>query len=166
MSLGYFVPVEEAALCIARVQLARPPENLKRAARTPEKLAEMRAAAAASAARAASAPPPITAEEAAEAEGLTLVKADNFSGFKGVYFHNGRAKPYQVQVGRGGKTVHLGRFATAEAAALCYARTLEGRRFDGGDASVVRRAWQTRLSWHTRVAMAAARATTARATRA
>ena len=70
----------------------------------------------------------MTAEEAerqAKGEGLTLLKADNNSGYKGVYFNKNTflAKPYQVQVTRGGKSVHLGCFATAEEAALCYARS-------------------------------------------
>ena len=38
-----------------------------------------------------------------------------------------RSKPYQAQVWRGGKKVHLGGFATAEEAALCVARSPEGR---------------------------------------
>ena len=67
------------------------------------------------------------AEEAvrhAEAERLTLVKADNSSGYNGVsYISSGdRAKPYQAQLWRGGKQVHLGCFATAEEAALIIAR--------------------------------------------
>ena len=44
----------------------------------------------------------------AEAEGLTLVKADNFSGYKCVSFESsGNAKPYKAQVRRG-KMVHFG----------------------------------------------------------
>ena len=39
----------------------------------------------------------------------------------------GRLKPYIVQVSRGGKIVSLGYFATAEEAALCVARSPEGR---------------------------------------
>ena len=35
-----------------------------------------------------------------------------------------RAKPYKAEVRRGGKQVHLGTFATAEEAALCYAKTV------------------------------------------
>ena len=50
----------------------------------------------------------------AEAEGLTLLVADNKTGYFGVS-HNLRAKtkPYQAQVTRGGKSVYLGSFATA-----------------------------------------------------
>ena len=74
----------------------------------------------------------MTAEEAvaqAEAEGLTLLKADNYNtGYKRVHCNsNCKTKPYQAQVHRGGKNVHLGYFATAEEAALCIARTPEGR---------------------------------------
>ena len=42
-------------------------------------------------------------------------------------FKSGRPTPYQAEVWRGGKQVSLGSFATAEEAALCYARTPEGR---------------------------------------
>ena len=64
----------------------------------------------------------------AEAEGLTLLKADNKAGYYGVKLNNpGCPKPYQAQVSRGGKMVHLGSFATAEEAALCIARSPEGQ---------------------------------------
>ena len=59
-----------------------------------------------------------------------LHEANNKTGYMGVY-HNPSsklAKPYQAQVSRGGKDVHLGRFATAEEAALCVAQTPEGQR--------------------------------------
>ena len=39
----------------------------------------------------------------------------------------GRPKPYEAQVSRGGKNVSLGMFVTAEEAALCVARSPEGR---------------------------------------
>ena len=105
VTLGYFATAEEAALCYAR---------------SPE------AQAAVAAAAAPPAPPPMTAEEAlrqAEAEGLTLLRADgNSTGFKGVFFKSGRPKPYQAQMRRGGEKVNLGGFATAEEAALAFAR--------------------------------------------
>ena len=64
----------------------------------------------------------------AEAEGLTLLKADNKTGYFGVHLKEpGKCKPYQVQVTRGGKQVYLGWFATAEEAALCIARSPEGQ---------------------------------------
>ena len=62
----------------------------------------------------------------AEAEGLTLLKADNNTGYYGVRHHPGKPKPYKAEVSRGGKLVYLGYFATAEEAALCIARTPEG----------------------------------------
>ena len=109
--LGQFATAEEAALCYAR---------------SPE------AQAAVAVAAAAPAPPPMTAEEAlrqAEAEGLTLLRAEsNSSGYKGVSWHKRpEAKPYKAEVRRGGKLVLLGAFATAEEAALCYARIPEAQ---------------------------------------
>ena len=74
---------------------------------------------------------PLTSEEArqqAQAEGLTLIKAENKTGYFGVCLSNpGKPKPYKAQVSRGGKNVHLGSFATAEEAALCGARSREGK---------------------------------------
>ena len=63
----------------------------------------------------------------AEAEGLTLLKSDNTTGYFGVVLQPGHPKPYQAQVRRGGKQVYLGCFATAEEAALCIARSPEGQ---------------------------------------
>ena len=67
-------------------------------------------------------------EQLAHHERQTLRSADNKTGFFGVS-HNkrGQLKPYQARVKRGGKDVHLGCFATAEEAALCVARSPEGR---------------------------------------
>ena len=107
VTLGFFANAEEAALCVAR-----PPEGQ------------------AAAQWAAAAPVPLTSEEArqqAQAEGLTLSLADSPVGYFGVHHKPGRAKPYLAQVRRGGTTVHLGSFATAEEAALCIARSPEGR---------------------------------------
>ena len=54
--------------------------------------------------------------------------AESRTGYFNVYLANpGYPKPYQARVTRGGKTVFLGTFATAEEAALCVARTPEGR---------------------------------------
>ena len=107
VSLGTFATAEEAALCVARS-----PEGQE-------------------AAKKAAAAPPLTSEEArqqAQAERLTLLKADNSTGYFGVCLTNpGKPKPYQAQVWRGGKDVHLGYFATAEEAALCIARSPEGK---------------------------------------
>jgi len=64
----------------------------------------------------------------AQAEKLTLLVAENKSGYCGVNLAKpGQLKPYQARVWRGGKKVHLGSFATAEEAALCVARTPEGQ---------------------------------------
>ena len=107
MHLGCFATAEEAALCVAR---------------SPEGQAAAQKAAAA---------PPLTSEEArqqAQAEGLTLVVADSKTGYFGVSLNQpGKPKPYQARVRCGGKLVQLGRFATAEEAALCVARSLEAR---------------------------------------
>ena len=106
MYLGNFVTAEEAALCVART-----PEGRKAAKRP-------------------AAAPPLTSEEArqqAEAEGLTLLKADNKAGYFGVNHKPGKPKPYEAQVTRVGKSVYLGTFATAEEAALCVARSPEGQ---------------------------------------
>ena len=63
----------------------------------------------------------------AEAEGLTLIKADTKTGYCNVSHKPGQPNPYQAQVTRGGKVVTLGCFATAEEAALCIARSPEGQ---------------------------------------
>eukprot|EP00964_Phaeocystis_antarctica_P103602 scaffold68862_cov65-Phaeocystis_antarctica.AAC.2 len=107
--LGHFATAEEAALCVAR---------------SPEGQA--------AAAQRAAAAMPLTSEEArqqARAGGLTLRVADNKTGYFGVNLATkpGLPKPYQAQVWRGGKNAHLGSFATAEEAALCIARSLEGQ---------------------------------------
>jgi len=69
----------------------------------------------------------MTAEEAlrqAEAEGLTLLRSESSnSGYKSVTFdRNMKTKPCHAKVKRGGKSVTLGNFATAEEAALVVAR--------------------------------------------
>jgi len=105
--LGHFATAEKAALCVARSPEGR-----------------------AAAAERAAAVAPLTSEEArqhAHAEKLTLLVAENITGYFGVYLNHGRPKPYQAGVWRGGKKVHLGMFYTAEEAALCVARSPEGR---------------------------------------
>mgnify|MGYP002836680460 CR=1 FL=1 len=107
--LGSFATAEEAALCVAR---------------SPEGQA--------AAERAAAAPPraPLTREQAlqqAQAEGITLRKADNSSGYANVSVQPGRPNPYKAQVTRSGTGVYLGNFATAEEAALSVARSPEGQ---------------------------------------
>ena len=111
VGLGYFATAEEAALCVARS-----PEG--------QVAAE----------RAAAEPAPLTSEEArqqAQAQGLTLRAAENKTGYFGVYLkpgsHGTRPKPYRAELWSAGKTVTLGSFTTAEGAALCVARSPEGR---------------------------------------
>ena len=61
----------------------------------------------------------------AEAEGLTLQPSDNSAGYRGVYKDClvGRCtKPFLARVSRAGTLVRLGRFDTAEEAALAFAR--------------------------------------------
>ena len=68
------------------------------------------------------------ARQQAQAEGLTLHLSDNETGYFGVTL-NGRSKlsPYVARVRIGGKPTYLGSFATAEEAALCYARSLAAK---------------------------------------
>ena len=61
---------------------------------------------------------------AAAAEGLVLLRAENATGFKGVFRNNRPAKPFQAKLKRDGSQDHLGYFATAEEAALAVARFL------------------------------------------
>ena len=107
VNLGCFATAEEAALCVARSPEGRA-------------TAHTRAALA----------PPLTSEEArqqAQAEGLTLLVAENKAGYFGVHLKPSHPKPYVAEVRRGGKKVYLGSFATAEEAALCIARSPEGQ---------------------------------------
>ena len=68
----------------------------------------------------------------AQAEGLTLLVTENTTGYFGVSLARpGQPKPYQARVGRGGKQVYLGCFATAEEAALYVARSPEGQAAAG-----------------------------------
>ena len=67
-------------------------------------------------------------ESQPQAQGLTLLLAENSTGYFGVTLSNsGSSKPYKARVTRGGKKVHLGNFATAEEAALRVARSPEGQ---------------------------------------
>ena len=108
--LGSFASAEEAALCYAR------------------HVGAGRAAAEAAEARGA-VPQPLTADEAratAAAEGLELVpSASSESGFKGVTVQGGG---YHAKLWVNGKQRYLGTFATAEEAALCYARHVGAER--------------------------------------
>ncbi len=75
---------------------------------------------------AAEAAPPMTAEEAlakAKEEGqLTLVRADNKTRYKNVYFRQGKPRPYELKITVEGRSQHFGSFATGEEAALHLAR--------------------------------------------
>ena len=62
------------------------------------------------------------AHAAAEAEGLSLVPAENATGFKHVSRNPLSRKPFKAQVTRNGCLQALGYFATAEEAALVVAR--------------------------------------------
>ena len=53
--------------------------------------------------------------------------AKSKTGYFGVRGQPGQHKPYLVRPKRDGKKVSLGHFATAEEAALCVARSPEGR---------------------------------------
>ena len=111
--LGSFATAEQAALVYART-----PESHKQvaAAAGEEALAEEALAAKEALAEEALA--------AAEREGLTLVKTDTKGQFKGVTVNKtSKSTPYVATCG-----VYLGSFATAEQAALVYARTSESRK--------------------------------------
>ena len=66
--------------------------------------------------------------EVAKAEGLVLQTSDNGTGFRGVKLVGlKRSVTYEASISRSGKWIALGRFDTAVEAALCRARTPEGR---------------------------------------
>jgi hypothetical protein len=107
--LGCFATAEEAALAVARFL---GPEGVAAALAPPEPK-----------------PAPMTAAEAhaaAAAEGLALRRAENPAGFKHVAVANGGAgsKLFMASVRQGGRKKLLGRFVTAEEAALAVARFL------------------------------------------
>ena len=140
VSLGSFATAEEAALCVTRSPEGRAaavrPAAARRAAACQTALCFARSPEGqAVAAERAAAAVPLTSEEArqqAQAEGPTLVEADESkTGYYGVTHRPGRSKPYETRVWRGGKDVYLGSFTTAEEAALCIARSPEGRAAAG-----------------------------------
>ena len=105
VNLGCFATAEEAAFCVARS-----PEGQAAAAKPAAALTSEQA------------------RQQAQAEGLTLLVADNKAGYFGVRIANpGYPRPFQARVRRGGTKVNLGCFATAEEAALCVARTPEAQ---------------------------------------
>ena len=102
-SLGHFATPEEAALTYAR-HIGADRAAVEAAEASSER------------------PEPLTADEAlaaAASEELELVPSKNETGFKGVYLH---AKRYIAVFRAKDKKSHLGNFATAEEAALHYAR--------------------------------------------
>ena len=73
-------------------------------------------------------PTSMTAEEAhaaAAAEGLALVRADNATGFKGVYHQPGQ-QTFKAQLQHDGRRNALGTFATAEQAAAAEEEAIKG----------------------------------------
>ena len=100
--LGSFATAEEAALTVARANGRTDPPAASPAAK----------------------PAPLTAEEVvaqAAAEGLTLEPGSNMAGYEGVSYCVNTFS-YKARVTRTGKLEHLGRFDTAEEAALAVAR--------------------------------------------
>ena len=104
--LGFFDTAKEAAVAYARSEYGRADAA---------KLLQPRATTTAAGA---------AAIRQAEREGLTLTRSSSNSGYKGVcYLPKKRgSKKYMLQVTVGGKHLTLGCFATAEQAALFYAR--------------------------------------------
>ena len=110
--LGRFNTAEEAATAYARSEYGRADAA---------KLLQPRPALTAAGAEAI---------QLAEREGLTLaISSSNNTGYKGVCYNPNQtgSKKYQLRVGAGSRKVHLGVFATAEQAALFYARREAGR---------------------------------------
>ena len=101
-SLGFFAKAEEAALAFARADREK-----KIAAGKPPDPEVLKAA----------------AVQLANEEGLKLEPADTTGGYKGVTKDKRLwSKPYQAKIRRDGKEKYLGTFATAEEAALAFAR--------------------------------------------
>ena len=111
--LGSFETAEEAALVYARTAEAQAEVAKINTSRTPSSKSA-----------------PLTVDEVvaqAKAEGLQLEPSNTSnSGYKGVSINSGthhqHGKRFEVRVQRAGKKVFLGSFATAEEAALAYAR--------------------------------------------
>ena len=118
MNLGYFWSAEAAALCYARSPEGRAAAEAKRAE--------------------AQALPPMTAAAALEAaaeEGLELLMSDSGTRFLGVYRASCSRLPFRARLRRDGLEILLGRFATAEEAALCRARELAAQAEDASAAA-------------------------------
>ena len=68
----------------------------------------------------------------AQAEKLTLLVAENNSGYFGVYLNKpGQPKPYQARVWRGGKDVHLGICSPPPRRRRCASRVTNGTKLRG-----------------------------------
>ncbi|EOD22567.1 hypothetical protein EMIHUDRAFT_116662 [Emiliania huxleyi CCMP1516] len=113
---GWFATAEQAALFYARREAGRDTSDLTAPPPPPPPPAPSSAAGA-------------EAVRQAEREGLTLATSSSSSGYRGVYYRPKQrgSKKYKLEVTAGGKKVHLGLFATAEEAALFYARWEAGR---------------------------------------
>ncbi|EOD08643.1 hypothetical protein EMIHUDRAFT_217386 [Emiliania huxleyi CCMP1516] len=72
-------------------------------------------------------PTPEEAVQLAEAEGLSLITSNNASGYMNVKTRGAGDNRFYAAVSRRGVQVVLGRFRSGEAAALCFARSKEGR---------------------------------------
>ena len=73
---------------------------------------------------------PLTSEQAlqqAQAEGIRLRVGNNATGYWGVSLEASKLLPFRAQLKWSGQKITLGRFATAEEAALCVARSPEGQ---------------------------------------
>ena len=69
-------------------------------------------------------------------EGLKPERANNASGYKGVQYHKDlKSKPFEAQISQGGEKQSLGYFATAEEAALAYARADNNNKIAAGKPS-------------------------------
>ena len=114
---GWFATAEQAALFYARREAGKDTSDLTAPPPLPPPPAPSSAAG-------------VEAVRQAEREGLTLATSSNNStGYKGVCYlpKEKGPKKYQLRATVGGKSVHLGLFATAEQAALFYARREAGR---------------------------------------
>ena len=93
---------------------------------------------------------------AAAAEGLTLLRSDNSTGFKHVAKQSDTLrKPYVAQPSHGGRQEYQGMFATAEEAALAVARFLARSQEASGEKAPARRR-PRRRPWRRAAPMSAA----------
>ena len=120
-SSGYFLTAEEAALCYARHLGQEAALNAHAAYEAARAEAEAQAA---QARRPPPPPPPTEAEviALAEADGLTLSRAKNQSGFTNVTRSKGAYDAREMRKGHSGYGACLARFETAPEAALYLAR--------------------------------------------